>query len=59
MNWHFVRLRKTVRMLFILGMARTFGRYRHNVWNGEFDYAVYTWRGKDWAFPLASIGEVP
>lgn len=45
----------TIRILFNLGMARTFGHYRHSVWNGQFDYAVYEWRGKEWAIPTTPI----
>lgn len=45
----------TLTMLANLGMARTFGHYEHSAWNGEFDYAVYHWRGKAWAFPTTEI----
>ncbi len=45
----------TAKILFCLGMARTFGVYVHTVWNGQFDYAVYRWRGKTWAIPTATI----
>lgn len=46
--WKSVR---TLRMFATLYMARMFGTYRHSAWNGEFEYARYTWRGKDWAIP--------
>ena len=45
----------TVKILYRLGMARTFGVYVHSVWNGELDYAVYLWRGKMWAIPTTPI----
>jgi len=38
-----------------LVLARTFGEYQHSVWNGEFSYARYRWRGNDWAFPVSPI----
>lgn len=49
------KLVSTIKILFNLGMARTFGKYRHTIWNGEFDYAVYEWRGKEWAFVTTPI----
>lgn len=52
------KLPSTLRMLFCLGMARTFGSYKHTIWNGEFDYAVYEWRGERWAFPTEAMGDI-
>lgn len=46
------KLANTLRILFVLGMARTFGDYIHSAWNGECDVAVYRWHGKEWTFPL-------
>ena len=49
---HFLaKLRSTLSTLWCLGMARTFGRYTYSVGGGEFDYAIYWWRGRPWAFP--------
>lgn len=52
---HFLRkLRSTARILFNLGMARTFGEYVHTAHGleGEFDYARYRWRDQEWAIPV-------
>lgn len=49
----------TVKILFTLGMARTFGEYEHSAWNGEFDYARYRWLGKSYAFPTGHIESAP
>lgn len=46
----------TIRILFNLGMARTFGRYEYSTGNPDgFDYARYVWRGKSWAIPTTAI----
>ena len=52
-----IKLSSTIKIMFSLGMARTFGVYVHTVWNGQFDYAVYLWRGKMWAIPTTPISE--
>lgn len=51
------KLANTLKLCATLFMARTFGKYEHTVWNGEFDYARYTWRGRSWAFPTSPIDE--
>ena len=50
---HFVRkLWSTVRITTNLAMARTFGEYAHSVRGAvDFEYAVYRWRGQEWAIP--------
>lgn len=45
------KLVSTARILFALGMARTFGEYVHSVYDGELDCAVYKWRGRSWVIP--------
>ena len=52
-EWQHARrkLWSTVKIVTNLAAARTFGVYVHTVWNGQFDYAVYLWRGKMWAIP--------
>lgn len=49
------KLLSTTRICFTLFCARTFGAYQHTVWNGEFEYARYRWRGHDWAVPTSAI----
>lgn len=49
----------TIKIGITLMMARTFGTYVHTVWNGQFDYARYEWRGKSWAFPTTPIEAQP
>jgi hypothetical protein len=49
----------TLRILFCLGMARTFGRYEYSGWNGEIDYAQYQWRGRSWLIPTSCITPIP
>jgi hypothetical protein len=49
------KLVSTMRICATLAMVRTFGRYEHSGWNGEFEYARYSWRGKTWAFPTSPI----
>lgn len=51
------RLRSTIRFTATLFMARTFGKYQHCVGGGDFTYAVYRWRGQEWAFPLGAMDE--
>lgn len=46
------KLWSTLRILFCLGMARTFGQYQHSGWNGEFEFAKYQWCGRYWVIPL-------
>lgn len=49
---HFIRkLASTVRILTCLGMARTFGQYQHSGWDGDINYARYSWRGREWIIP--------
>jgi len=45
----------TTRLCATLFLARTFGCYDGSVWNGEFEYARYMWRGRMWAFPTSPI----
>lgn len=53
---HFLRkLWSTSRILVNLAMARTFGEYVHSVGGGEFEYARYRWRGREWAIPTGPI----
>lgn len=52
------KLRSTIRILFTLGMARTFGEYVHSVYSDGFDYAVYRWRGRCWAVPTTAISKL-
>lgn len=55
---HFIRkLLRTIRVMSCLGMARMFGEYRHSGWNGEFNYARYVWRGKEWIIPTGPVNE--
>ena len=49
------KLVNTLELCITMFLARTFGRYEHSVWNGEFEYARYSWRGKVWAFPTCPI----
>ncbi|MFA5951504.1 MAG: hypothetical protein WC807_14590 [Hyphomicrobium sp.] len=52
---HFTRkLMGTFGILFRLGMARTFGQYQHSGWNGDFAYARYRWRGREWIIPTSA-----
>jgi hypothetical protein len=55
---HFiVKLFKTFKILYYLGMARTFGNYVHSGWDGETEYARYYWRGREWIIPTGPIGK--
>ena len=57
---HFLRkLRSTLSILATLFMARTFGRYEHTVFDGDMEYARYTWRGEVWAFPRTAMEPQP
>lgn len=51
------KLTSTTRLCATLFMARMFGRYEHSGWNGEFEYARYSWRGQSWAIPTSPIEE--
>lgn len=51
------KLRGTIRICFILFMARTFGRYEHSGFNGEFEYRRYRWRGDSWCIPTKPYEE--
>lgn len=35
-----------------LFLARIYGRYECNGWNGEYNYVQYEWKGKLWEIPL-------
>lgn len=57
---HTVRkLRSTAVILFRLGMARTFGQYRHSIYDNGLNYAVYKWRDQWWAFPTEPFENKP
>lgn len=54
------KLRSTLRVVFYMGMARTFGEYAYSAQDvsgqyGYVPYAVYRWRGKVWAVPTDSF----
>lgn len=55
MTFHLRKLIGTLRIIYLLGMARTFGKYEHTIWSGQFSYAKYHWRGETWAIPTGSI----
>lgn len=52
---NFRKAASTVKILFCLGMARTFGEYHHSIWDGRVNYAVYRWRGRTWAIPTTPM----
>ncbi|WP_213287560.1 hypothetical protein [Bradyrhizobium sp. sGM-13] len=55
---HFLRkLASTVRILACMGMARTFGKYEHTVWDHGLNYARYRWRDRTWAIPTSHLEE--
>lgn len=55
---HWLRkLRNTVQILSCLLAARMLGKYETTVWNGEFGYARYRWRGRSWPIPTTHIEE--
>jgi hypothetical protein len=49
------KLTSTIKLGFTLMLARTFGYYLYSTWNGGFEYAIYKYRGKTWAFPTTPI----
>lgn len=49
-----MKLRSTLGIIATLFMARTFGKYQHSAYDG-FGYAIYHWRGRDWAIPTGPI----
>lgn len=49
------KLASTIRLCTTLFLARTFGTYEHSIWNGQFEYHRYTWRGQSWVFPAGPI----
>jgi hypothetical protein len=53
--WTLRKLGRTIRLLFCLGAARMFGTYRNSGWDGEINYARYTWRGRDWIIPTGPV----
>lgn len=48
----------TLRILFCLGMARTFGHYEYSAYADGINYARYRWRGKTWIIPTTPVEEV-
>jgi len=52
-----MKLANTIKILFTLGIARTFGKYEIDVWNGSFTYAIYLWKGKKYIFPKTPLDE--
>lgn len=53
------KLAQTLRGIFNLGMARTFGRYIHSIGGpGQPMTAIYEWRGKRWHIALRPEGEL-
>ena len=51
------KLLSTIRIAGTLAMARTFGRYEHSGWNGEFSYARYRFAGRSWVIPTGPADE--
>lgn len=52
-QFQFVKFSKTVRGVFMLGMARTFGCYVHSIGGPNMpETAIYEWRGKRWHIAL-------
>lgn len=49
------KLPKTIAISANIFLARTFGEYVHSVWNGDFHYAVYQWRGERWVVPTSPL----
>jgi hypothetical protein len=47
------RFIKTLNIALTIVRVRTFGQYIHSGWNGDFDYARYAWKGKEWCIPMA------
>jgi len=59
MRFHARKFLGTLRILFFLGMARTFGRYVVSEWSCEHgDCARYVWRGQTWLIPTAPLDDV-
>jgi hypothetical protein len=56
MQHHLRKLRSTLKILFTLFCARTFGTYEISHFS-DFEYAEYRWKGKHWAFPTTPIEE--
>lgn len=55
---HFLnKLISTVQIISTLFMARMFGKYVRSIGGYGFDYAVYRWRGKTYAFPTTTMEE--
>lgn len=63
-NMHFwKKLLSTVKISVTIAMARTFGHYEvsvsdFSVGNTQFNYAVYHWRGRKWAFPVKPLLDI-
>lgn len=50
------KFRKTIGIAFRIILARQFGRYVHTVYDGQFEYAVYVWRKKEYMVPTQEEG---
>jgi hypothetical protein len=49
------KLFSTLRIVYCLFMARTFGQYHHSIGGpNQPDFAVYNWREQDWWVPTGS-----
>lgn len=51
------KLLSTFKILYCLGMARTFGEYTHSGWDGQIHFTRYYWRNKYWIIPTSAIGD--
>lgn len=50
------KLRSTIRILWCLLMARTFGDYQYSEDGpNSAPYAIYEWRGEYWAVPTGPV----
>lgn len=53
--FHFWKFLRTLRILWCLGCARTFGEYVHSGWDGFTHSARYKWRGREWIIPTSPV----
>jgi len=53
--WNTEKFFKTLKILYCLGMARTFGKYVNSGWDGTINYARYEWRGREWIIPTGPV----